>query len=325
MRLRSPAENALRARLVHPESPTLEQLKEECFELGLDYISDAYVQGLKAKLKPPAQFYPFDRNHSASRFFLLHEGLNSWFSSTPEMEGARELLELPRAREFVDTMLITYAPHAAIAAYVTRAGHMSCTVGVIEKYAYYFWNMSLLDSTQLRLLLQMRVKWAAERKEFDGTASLLKSTYYKDPRRIAAELPHSALSALAAQIKMGHSPNKLELTRLLEETRDMAILNANTAVKMDGPGDNEKFVNYVNGARACTEMIEMVVKPTEHLQKELQTIALRTDATPIKSIHELSGGHHTVDVLPQRDPTHDGDSVLEPVGSGHAGNRRAED
>jgi len=306
MRLRSPAEFYLKYLVVHPDRYDNIAIKNRLLDEGLDFISEVYVEGLRKKLKPPKAFNPTNPRHFPSYRFIINERINRIFQPDAAMRGAREILETPRAKEFVESMLLVHVPLSAIASFVTRHRGVHCTVAALELYKHYFWNIELLDSTQMRVLLRMRVDNAVDGiEEFKGKSAILKNAYYKDPRTVAANLPYTPTAALLAQTRLGIRPSRAEIALRMLEARDIAALRAIEAAHTDGPNDDQKFMNYVNGVRILEELLQMVAKPEDQLRKQLSAITLRTELAPVPSIHALSGGQHTVDLAPVKDKTDD--------------------
>lgn len=319
MRLRSPAEFYIRYLVCHPDKFSTPAIKERLIDEGLDFISDAYIDSLRAKMKPPKPFFPTDPSHVPSYRFIIKEQINRIFQPDVPMRIAREVLDTPRAKEFVESMLLAHVPLSAITGAITQRHRIRCTVDAIEAYRHYFWNTDLLDSSQMRVLLQLRIDIAAENvPELKDRKKILTSAYYKDPRKVAADLPYSPTTALLAQLRLGVKPGRAEIALRMMETRDIAWVRAIEAAQTDGPGDDQKFVNYVNGGRMLEELLQMVAKPEDQLRKQLSAIGLRTELAPVVSVHALSGGQHTVEVAPTRDMPDDesADADFEP-GPGH--------
>lgn len=320
MRLRSPAEFYIKFLVTHPDQYDTPAIRERLIDENLDFISDAYIDRLRGKMHPPTPFHPDERLHAASYSFLLTERLNRIYQPDVAMKMALEILNMPRAKEFAEATLLVQIPFSSIAAYITRHLGVYCVPEALELYKHYFWNINLLDSTQMRVLLHLRIGLAAEHvPEFKGKSAVLKSAYYKDPRKAAADLPHSPTTAMIVQMRLGVRPSKYELAMRILEARDNAMTRIVEAVQQDGPGDSKKFLDYATGSRILEELLQMIVRPEEEMRAQLQSIALRTESHTLPSIHELSpGGHHTVDVAPLKDPHHADEPDYEP-GGGQAG------
>lgn len=322
MRLRSPAEYYIKYLVLHPDKYSTATIKERLLDEGLDFISDRYIDGLRKKLNPPDPFFPGDPNHAASYSFIIRERVNRMFQRDISMKMALEILETPRAKEFVESMALVHVPMAAISSFVSRHRGVYCTPEALDLYCHYFWNVNLLDSTQMRVLLQMRIDVAVENiPELRGQEKALKTAYYKDPRRVAADLPYSPTTAALTQMRLGVKPGKYDLALRMMEARDMAAARAVEAAQQDGPGDSQKFLNYANGSRILEELLQMVVKPEDDMREQLQSIALRTDTRALPTIHQLSDGHHTVDLAPMKDRDDDADELEPESGDLDSGER----
>src|ERR1019366_4159333 len=108
------------------------------------------------RLPRPNPFRPNDRKHAASYHFVVREGIYELFIQDDAMRLAFRLLETPRVKEFIETMVLSHAPDAAIASAVVRDYRMPCTPKALERYKHFFWDISLLDASQMRALLNYR-------------------------------------------------------------------------------------------------------------------------------------------------------------------------
>lgn len=304
MELVSPALIYLRWLIVRPgRKSTDEEVRAAMTELGLDYLSLEYIVKVRERLAPPVPFQPYDPLSTASRRFIIREGMLPIVAPDKDAKIALQLVRIPRAKEFIETALLTEAPRNALASYVTRFCGLQCTTKAIDIYRRLFWNTSRLDATQMRALLQYRVEMAGDNaegasREKRALYAATKKASYTDPRRSASELPSSPISSMITLMRMGIMPNVGETSRIFENARSLAALKATEAASQDGPRDSHRALNYTLMVRHFTEVLETMAKPDEMLQSDLSRIALSTDNRPIPSIHELSDGKHTVDVVP---------------------------
>lgn len=298
---RSPAERYIKYLLLHPQGYDNAQIKEMLEDVQLDYVSDRYVERLRGGLRPPTPFYPTDVRHSPSQRFLLEKGLTWVFRPDVAGQQAFKILERPRVKEFVEAMLTSGAPTAAIAAAATRQRGFSCNALTIARYKSFFWDTDLLDSTELRALLQLRVDSLASHPDAQVQAQhgAVKRAYYNDARRAAAELPFSPLSALVAQMRMGLMPTRVDLAKVIEQGMNFAAIRVFEAASNNNKGDAVNAFNYALTLEKLAVVHEKVTKPEEDLHNELARIALRTEDVSIPSLQELSGGNHTIEVTPE--------------------------
>ena len=296
---RSPAETYLKYLLLHPKRYTNAQILDICQFVQLDYLGEWYLNKLRAQLKPPTPFHPFDRNHAPSRKFLMVSGLFWIFCPDKHGKNAFAILEQPRVKEFVESMIIAHATHIAIAARLRKSYHYDCTAADIDRYGAFFWNVNLLDSTELRALLALRADQLEVHTEAEirFQSKAVRSASYKDPRRSAAELPFSPVSALITQTKMGVMPSNLDVLHITQMVQWWATTRALEEILVNGKGASTRAADYGSVARNFNEILKDVNHPEAALRDELATIAMRTDDAALPTIHQLSQGQHTVEVV----------------------------
>lgn len=298
---RSPAETYIKYLLLHPKKYSNADVIDILRYAQLDFLGEWYLTKLREQLDPPSPFYPSDVNHRATNHFLYNSGLVWIFRPDEAGRKAFKILEKPRIKEFVEAMLISGAPSVAIAMSITRQRSWPCTAQTIERYKDFFWNMDLVDSTELRALLQLRLDWLQAhpdpqvRLQHDS----MKRAFWNDSRKTAADMPFSPVSSLIAQMRMGVSPSRLDLAKVLEQTRHVVALRMYESAANNGRGDSSKAFDYATVLEKATNVLEVIVKPDEELRKELSAIALRTTADQIPTVHQLGSGTFTTDVGPK--------------------------
>lgn len=302
MRLRSPAEFYIKHLLLWPDGYSDEEVIQLLDDVGLDYIDQKYIERVRKGLKPPSPFYPLDASHSRSQRFLVKSGLFYIFQPDDDMKTALSLVKKPRAKEFIEAMSLSGAPTEYMKMTLKRQFSVTCTSKALERYLYFFWNMDLVDATQLRVLLQMRYRDLNGEKGYD---KMLRNAYFQDARKVAADLPYSPTSSMLAQMRMGLRPGRVEVAVQMVEARKSAILKGLEALERDGPTDSQRGLNHFQSARILTELLEMVIKPDQDLYERVQAITLRTDAQRLPSLKELSDGQHTTDHTGQKERLHD--------------------
>lgn len=297
---RTPVEYFLKFLIVHPDDYSEAEIREKLFEHGLDDLGAYYIERLRKKLTPPKPFYPTDKLHFRSQRFLIKEGIQDLFFPDEDTATAFRILEYPRIKEFVESMVIAYAPSEAIAYSLTRHRKFRASARAVEIFKQYFWNVDLIDSVGMRALLKMRPGAAAahESTDIQRQAEALKSASWNDPRRSVAEMPFSPLSTVMAQMRMGLMPAEMNLSKVLMRAREMSAMSMYEALCTNGMKDHEKAKDLAAIVHSITEVLEIVVKPDENMREELSQIAMRTDEKSVPYVHELSAGKHTVDMQP---------------------------
>jgi hypothetical protein len=318
---RSPVEYFLKYLIVDNQSNA--EIQETLFEMGLDDLGEYYIDRLRKKLNPPKVFHPKDKLHFKSQRFLMKEGIQDLFFPDNDTATAYRILDMPRLKEFVESMLIVYAPIEAIAHSLTRHRGFRSTARAVELYKMFFWNVDLLDSVQMRALLKMRPGAAAAHPSTDvqRQAQALQQASWNDPRRSAAEMPFSPLSSTMAQMRMGMMPAEVNLPRILERSREMAAMTSYEAMCTNGSKDHMKARDLAEIVKSYTDVLETIVKPDENMREQLSAIAMKTEEKQVPFLGELSKGRHTVDMQPQpqsKAQEIDDDGELEPVSPGDA-------
>lgn len=298
---RSPCEYYTKYLILQSVKKTDAEIKQLLHDEQLDFISVTYMTKLRAQCRPPEPFFPFDKKHTRSRNFLISEGVEDLFENTKDVQLAKSILKAPRAKEFVEAMTLTAAPVQAIALALSRQRQAQYTNGAVRAYQRYFWNIELVDTTEMRALLAIRSDLAQGSTDTDvqGQAKAFRNAAYNDPRRVAAQIAHSPLGARIAQMRMGFMPSNDELSKAVELVRFTAIARALEASTFDGPNDSKRALDYAVVAEKMGTVLEQIVKPDEDLRHQLSTISMRTNApNKAPSLKQLSGGNHTTEILP---------------------------
>lgn len=302
---RSPCEAWTKYLILQPVKYTDAQIKELLLEDQLDYISSAYMKKLREQCTPPEPFFPSDRKHRPSRTFLMKAGIEDLFDDTRDAKAAKLILKTPRAKELVEAMTLTRVPIRAISIALSRQRSSNFSDGAVAAYQRYFWNIELLDSTEMRALLLLRASAAelSQDPEIQVQAKPFRSASWTDPRRVAAQMAHSPLGARLAQMRMGFMPNTDELAKIVEAVRLTALARSLEMATYGGPEDSKRALDYALTAAKMGEVLEQIVRPDEELRNQLSAIALRTNApNKAPSLKQLSGGTHTMELLPGAKP-----------------------
>jgi hypothetical protein len=317
LRLRSPAEFYIKALLVHPNGYSNEAIAEILEEQRRPYFTLNFIERMRLKMHPPDPFYPYDKKHLPSYNYIRRQRINNIFQTTLPMKMAFEILDFAKAIEFVEGMLLVNAPHLAIAQHITRWCGVYSIPEAIRLYKHYFFNTDLSTTTETRIGVQLDFDHSADKiPELEFRKGFLRSPYFKDPKKIAADLPHSPTTAILVQERLGTPPSKHDLSLRVMELRNISVLRGLEAAHQDAPGDSQRCLNYTNTARIAIDIMEVTKDPGDELSEQLQSIALRTDTQPLKHVKQLSAGQHTVDLAPLRDPANE-----QPTADTHPGHK----
>jgi hypothetical protein len=307
---RSPCDLYLKYLIVHPDHLTDEAIERRAVAEQLDSGGRVHLTRLRSSCVPPRLFRPLDAFHDPSHRFLTKHNIRRLFFPDEHVETAFQILQAPRAKEFVEAMLLAEAPAIRIGQEVTRRFGVVCATEGINSYKRFFWDIDKLDTTERRTLIRMRavatdpVDEALRddpmvRLREMAYAGALEKAHYKDPRRIAVDLPSSPISSVIIQIYMGAEPSELDIGMLLHDTRRLAVLRANEEARGNMPGSAKRFRDWVAGLKDLKEIMEDSATPAQELEKHIQTLRLKTRPSSAPVLHQLSGGRHTIDLQPQ--------------------------
>jgi len=304
---RSPSEYYIKYLLVHPDEYDNEKVRSICLQLGIEVLGNWYMNQLRFQCQPPDPFYPQDFLHAPSQKFLRRECLYSVFHPDEHMQLALKVLDKPRVREVVEVMALSGAPSDAIAYALQVRTNFPCTEQAVNLYRHYFWDIDLLDSNEMRAFLQMKQDRVAESAdpEIKYQYTYLNKNKHTDPRIVASKLPVSPLSAVLSQIQVGVMPKGVALSAVLENVRLMASLRALESTTVGGPYAAGSSQSYMVTADIANKILETLVKPEDELRRDLMNISLKVSTKAVPVIADLSGGSHTVEILPEPGPGKD--------------------
>lgn len=225
------------------------------------------------------------------------------FVPDPASDRATELLDKPRAKEIIESSLLAFSTDAFIAAACRKNGY-ACNAATIERYRHFYFNVDLVDSLEMKALIEMRTMSDSTNDPDEKMANVaLSKAHYSDPRRIAAKMSISPLAGLLNQMRMGFMPSSVELSRIASAARTTATIRTLEELMTGLP---ERAQGFALTAKLMTEILESVGDAEEELYDELRTLALETEKSEVPHIKELSAGHHTLDVQPTQEEMHVG-------------------
>lgn len=301
---RSPCELYIKFLLVHPNNYPTSYVKNALHSTGLDVPSEAYLAKLRQETPPPYPFRPLDIGHTASQRFIMAHRLKGFFAPDEDARLAHELLKKPRIKELIETLAMTNDPPAAIAHMVRDKGQ-PCSVRAIEYYLAFYWDLSLVDSTELRGLLHMRTEYLMHRSDGQEVPphdwlqyNALKKGSHSDPRRLASELPVTPAAGLLNRMRMGYVPTNLDMALTTKGAWQAATLRVLNSLMDYGPNAAAQSRDFSVTAHTMKAVLDDLGSPDVQIQKDLQQLRMKTENTRPPHIQQLSDGHHTTDLQP---------------------------
>lgn len=297
---RSPAEYYIKYLLVHPDNFSDERIEETLAEYHLDNPGGSYLPRLRRQVDRPRPFFPYDELHFNSYRFLTRQKIVHMFFPDKATMGALKILETPRAKEIVETMLITEDPDLLICHRLESIG-VRIDPPAIQRYRHFFFNVVLVDRAELRALMEVRFKATP----FDGEgvynsarALALKHSGYSDPRWIAANAPNARVASMMNSIREGFLPTSVNLAKLAHSTAVLAMTRMQAEMLATGPESSGRSRDYSIVAQNVYALLEQIGAPDEELRNELISmgVELQHSEKKVPSLQQLTDGNFSADL-----------------------------
>lgn len=297
---RSPCEVYLKYLIVRHERYSDEQIRQICQQQQLDYIGTHYIQQLRRNLATPLPFYPENRYHTNSFRFLLANGLASLYHPDAHMVSASRLLEYPRAKYLIENMLINESPFDWVQGALLKNG-FSVSLEAIAQYKRHYFDVDLVDPTELRTLLRLRVQEGAASTdpEVARVAAAYEKAAWSDPRIASTNAPINSISTMINAMRVGFMPDPAGLPKILATGRMLGAARIVEKLMIGGP-DSAADCSYVASTiKVLNEIMESVGSPDEDIQQRLSKLKVQTEEASVPMLTEISGGSHTAEMEPQ--------------------------
>ena len=277
-------------------------------------VSNDDLAAVQNGLRPPS---PFDPRSPPDELFLAYAdklGLGPAFRGKPEWLRARKILNTSRAREFVEAALICAVPPDVLAKHIRACLHYDIPGDAIRLYESMFFDVSRFGRSQLRVLVQARARLAVQQATCGGEdQNAAADALEADARSFAVTLPSHSLAWAAVMPRLGFSPAKPKLAKLVDSVVDAAALRLASLALRSGAGDAEIADRLASVVQKMSRVGAGIATPVEDLHASLGKFTTRHDTTPIPYIHDLvaEGEHFTVDTGPPAAGASDGANGVE--------------
>jgi len=295
---RTPCEFYIKYLLVHPDGYTEEDIKHTVREHQLDWPGGNYLARLRRRVNPPDPFHPYDDRHRASYRFLTEHKLHTMFHQDKTTLAAIKMLNKPRAKEAVEAMFLVQDSPRLICARLKQMGYPT-TPEILQRYSHFFFNLELVDSTEMRALLRMRIENMID--DGDSTINIkqrdaMKQANYLDPRHAAVHSPILPLAGMMNQMRYGYMPSNVDTARIAKSAQVSSLIRAQQVMSVPGPQSPAQALNFALVAKNMGEVMEQIGSPDDELNRDLALILLDTDTSQPPMIEVLSEGEHTSDM-----------------------------
>lgn len=295
----SPCDYYLKYLVTHPDKYDDGSIRTLVKLQHLDFVGVAHLQRIRKSCSPPTPFYPEDPLHAESQRFLVKERIYSLYyhENDVDMKQAILLLDHPRGKEMVEQMLFSGAEPLWIAQMLKRV-QFTATARAVELYKHFYFNVELVNETELRAIMGMRSEIEIDGQDKDEVN--YKAAFKQACKSHIADLTTNAavspFSRILGMLKVGLMPSGVQISRIATAGRAAATVRSleNTLL-----GRAEPARDFALTAKLLNELLESVGDNSGDLQNSLMKMALDTDASEVPSIGELTGGDHTTDLLPE--------------------------
>jgi hypothetical protein len=270
----------------HSDADIILELKDR----GLDVPRDEDLKRLRHKHPPPSNFQPRARQNLASQKFLRALGITKLFFPDATTRRAFDLLDSPKAREWVESFLLSGTTPPQISKILKHKLGKTYSVPVIEAFTSFFFDTSRLDRTGLKVAIMERLKtrYGIDPKE-DAAAR-------NDPRVAALTFPRTRAAARFLATRLGIPVSNANLREMMEELTVVAGLSSYEAVLAGSVADARRAHDLIQVACQAHELSRMCEIGTDAIYRAFSGLRLETDDSRIPHISEL--GEHTVDLQP---------------------------
>jgi hypothetical protein len=264
-------------------------------EHQLDYPGASYLTKLRAGLRPPTPFRPLMASDVPSyRFLQRHRVHHLFFRNTYTFE-ALEMLTTPRSKELIESLILAEEPLMSICLRLRRFG-VHVNPKSVEYYEHFFFNTSLVDHTELRALISIRVEDMAAGSNPDAETLVrykaMQRALYNDPRYVAVNAVSPQIAAMRLQMRHGLMPNRIERMKLAQSVQQMAMTALSDTLQRGGPEYTTQARDLASVAKDLSTIIREAGGENTQLNESLQRIALSNDTTEVQNIRQLPGGQY---------------------------------
>lgn len=147
--MRHPAEHFIKYLFVknpgHPKAEVVKALLDWGFLLPLEPEQATYLDLLRASIAPPpAGFDPTNQLHRPSMQYLRQQGVYEMFFQPPAIEEAWDILADPQIRLCVEQFIFAHLDPKKELVKINRRTGWDLTVGGVQAFERFFWNVKLL-------------------------------------------------------------------------------------------------------------------------------------------------------------------------------------
>jgi hypothetical protein len=293
----SPADFYLKYLITHPEDYRDHQIRTLVKLQQLDFLGMPHLSRLREECVRPNPFYPEDLTHHPSQRFLVKERIHSLWHMDKDSIQAAKLVDHPRAKELAEALILSDAEPLWISGMLKRRQNFTATERAITLYKHYYFNIDLVDRTEIQAIINMR---AVVDSEGDSDAAEYKRAYWKaakdDLRKLSAGMALTPMASAMNLMRLGIMPKGIDVARIATVGR-LAALIQSSAASVNGKA--KTALDFALTAKMMTEIMDSVGDASGDFQQSLMKMVLDTDAAPVPSIQQVTSGNYTLDIIPR--------------------------
>lgn len=268
---RSPCEYYTKYLISLPEHLTDDKIKDRLISKRLFHLSKEYIAQLRSEVVPPKDYMPRVRAHKASFNFLRKHKIASMYFPDADTKLALQVLDRPDAKDLLEANIILNMPPNLVVGQIDRMSGILLSVGAVEKYKHYFFNVGITGRTELRETLSYGIQ------------------------RTAIDMPCTPAAALIAQMRMGMYPHGFDAYKLIKGTFELAALRTAESVMLSGGKSSLASLQYAQTTSILSNIIADMARPDEDVRTDLAMLKMKTLENKPPSIAALTGGNYSVD------------------------------
>jgi hypothetical protein len=279
--------------LLLPDKLSDEDIARTLRQNQLDYPGANYLRQLRAQLRPPTPFHPTIESDVASYRYLVQQRVQRLFFRDRHVDMALRLLQQSRGKELIEALILATEPLAIILPRLRRFG-FEVTPKAIEYYEHFFFNISLVDQTEMRALMTVRVEdmqLEGDDKEAQIRYKAMKQSMYTDPRYIIVNSGTPGIAMMRLQMRHGLMPSRVDYGRMAETARTLGVMATVECALRQGPKDAQNARDYSTVAVNMDALLRQRGDGDDTLRKTLLTLA--TVDEPTLNVMQLTGGNYT--------------------------------
>lgn len=275
------------------QGKSVEQVEQQAFDLGLLYGGEGYLTDLLLSLNFPQPFRPNQPGHPATQGWLEKHGIAVLFPAPGpgELREALQLIQKPRAKEIIETLVVAGATRATIKLCLERE-KIETSEKVLLWVERVFWDIGAMDSTELKAQLLSRTPNPGQQEAFPFLSDKYKKASYSDPRLILSHMPRGPAAVMLAQARLGMPMSRVDLAKLYEMLETLMVTKAFEVATSPNKESMIDLAALMSAAKASADLREKCTKPAASAAETMRSAVIKYRQTGVYDVNALTAGNH---------------------------------